>query len=324
MKKYKLAACGGTFDLFHLGHKDFLNSIYKQSEKIIIGITSDKFASNSKLIYESFEQRKKSVEEYVVQNNINSEIIEIDDIYGPTTSEKNKFDALFVTTDSLNGAEKINERRHELGLSELRVITVPIIKTKDGQILSSTRIKKGQINRNGEIYIDKELLSYDYLLPENLRDLLSEPFGELSKKIDFKNLGENIITVGDETTKNFISNKVYPRICIVDLKNNREKKYKNISELGLSVQNVIYTSNPSGHITKNLFEAVKEGLKINNSVILIDGEEDLAVIPAVLASPLGFRIYYGQPGKGVVEILVTEEKKREMKDLISKFDRKVL
>jgi len=62
----------------------------------------------------------------------------------------------------------------------------------------------------------------------------------------------------------------------------------------------------------------------------------LAVIPVIHASPLGCEIYYGQPARhasksvaggpreGVVKIVVTEKIKGEIKNLISKFRRKVL
>ena len=75
---------------------------------------------------------------------------------------------------------------------------------------------------------------------------------------------------------------------------------------------------PKGLETKKVFS-------IGNKVVIkVNGEEDMAVIPVVLASPLGYEIYYGQPGKGVVKIIVTEKIKGEIKNLISKFRRKVL
>lgn len=321
-KKFKLSACGGTFDLFHFGHEDFLLSISKVSEKIIIGITSDEFSAE-KLTYEKFDVRKKSVEKFVHENKINAEIIKIDDIYGPTLSNKYSFDSLFVTADSIKGAEKINERRKELELNPLEITIIPLYKTPDGKTLSSTRIKNGEVNRKGELYIDEKVLNSDFILPENLRYVLSQPFGKLINKIE-DTADKKIITVGDETTKSFLSKNINPVLSIVDLKNNREKKYESVSDLGLTLQKIINVDNPSGHITGELFRAVIYGLKNKNSAVLVNGEEDLAVIPAVLASPLGYRIYYGQPNQGVVEIIVTESIKNEIRTLISKFSQKVI
>lgn len=319
MKKYKLAACGGTFDLFHFGHKEFLESIFKASEKIIIGITSDKF-SFDKSAYENFNTRKKSVEKFIKTNQINAQILKIDDIYGPTLSEKYPFDALFVTNDSESGADKINAKRKGLGLPLLKIIKVPLYKTSDGKTLSSTRIKNGQISRDGKKYIDEDL---NFTLPENLRASFSKPFGQLVKKIE-GSFSKNIVAVGDETVKSFTSKKIQPALSIIDLKNNRKSKYKGASDLGLNPQKIIKAVNSSGHITKDLIGAVKLGLETHRSVVLVDGEEDLAVIPAVLLSPLGYKIYYGQPGKGVVKIVVSENVKRQIKELLSQFLRKVL
>lgn len=319
MKKYKLAACGGTFDLFHLGHKEFIESISKASEKITIGITSDKF-SFEKSAYENFNTRKKSVEEFIKTNQINAQILKIDDIYGPTLSEKYPFDVLFVTNDSESGADKINAKRKELGLPLLKIIKVPLYKTSDGKTLSSTRIKNGQIGRDGKKYIDEDL---NFTLPESLRANLSKPFGKLITNNE-KPRSSNFIAVGDETVKSFTSEKIQPALSIIDLKNNRKRKYKGASDLGLNPKKIIKAVNPSGHITKDLIGAVKLGLETPRSAVLVDGEEDLAVIPAVLLSPLGYKIYYGQPGKGVVKIVVSEDVKRQIKELLSQFLRKVL
>ena len=57
------------------------------------------------------------------------------------------------------------------------------------------------------------------------------------------------------------------------------------------------------------------------SVLIVDGEEDLAVIPFVLASPLGWTILYGQPNEGVVELVVTSETKQTVLQLLGLFSR---
>jgi uncharacterized protein (UPF0218 family) len=45
---------------------------------------------------------------------------------------------------------------------------------------------------------------------------------------------------------------------------------------------------------------------------LIDGEEDLMVIPLAILMPVGSLIMYGQPRLGFVVVYVDEEKKKEM------------
>jgi hypothetical protein len=80
----------------------------------------------------------------------------------------------------------------------------------------------------------------------------------------------------------------------------------------------IKVKNPAGVITQELREALEAGnppLKI-----IVDGEEDLATIPAVLSAPLGSVVAYGQPGEGLVLIEVTEQKRREFENLLKLFE----
>ena len=52
--------------------------------------------------------------------------------------------------------------------------------------------------------------------------------------------------------------------------------------------------------------------------ILVKGEEDLGVLPAILLSPLNTAIFYGQPQKGLVYIKVTETSKQKALKLLQK------
>ena len=45
--------------------------------------------------------------------------------------------------------------------------------------------------------------------------------------------------------------------------------------------------------------------------VVVDGEEDLLVLVAVLYAPVGGLVVYGQPGEGVVVVRVTEAKRAE-------------
>ena len=55
--------------------------------------------------------------------------------------------------------------------------------------------------------------------------------------------------------------------------------------------------------------------------VLVDGEEDLAVIPLVIAAPDGAIVLYGQPRQGVVFRIVNSEAKYTARQFLSHFIR---
>jgi len=53
-------------------------------------------------------------------------------------------------------------------------------------------------------------------------------------------------------------------------------------------------------------------------VIMVDGEEDLAVLPAVLLSPATSIVMYGQPGIGGVLVRVDDAVRKRVGSLLYK------
>jgi uncharacterized protein (UPF0218 family) len=81
-------------------------------------------------------------------------------------------------------------------------------------------------------------------------------------------------------------------------------------------------SNPAGVVTQALIDMIKDNMSSTEPVrIFVDGEEDLAVIPACLYAPVGSAVIYGQPSEGVVVVRVTEEKRKETKALLDKMEK---
>lgn len=326
--KYNLVVCGGTFDHFHKGHESFLRFVLSSSNKIILGLTTEKYVRNKKLSnsIENYAKRKKSIEEFFRKENAlgRLEIEPIDNLFIPKKWERLNIDAIAVSFDTLRGAEIVNQDRKKRGLLQLKIIIAPVIFTDSNKDLSSFRIRQGEINREGESYVNPLWLKKDLMLPENLREEFKKPFGELFKDTDdsFKNKNSLVITVGDVTTKKFNELNLGQQISVIDFKVAREKKFSNIEELGFrGNENILSVVNPAGYITKALFTKFAEIFKsdIKDKVILrVNGEEDLAVLPLVLLSPLGTIIYYGQQARGVVKVVVSEVSKSKAYSLVSK------
>jgi len=53
--------------------------------------------------------------------------------------------------------------------------------------------------------------------------------------------------------------------------------------------------------------------------LVVDGEEDLLALPAIIHAPRGSILYYGQPNKGLACVIVTNEKKHEALALLARF-----
>jgi hypothetical protein len=76
--------------------------------------------------------------------------------------------------------------------------------------------------------------------------------------------------------------------------------------------------NPPSKITKELQDAVKDA--VPPLKIIVEGEEDLATLPAILMAQFGSVVAYGQPNEGIVLVEVTKEKKREIADILKLFE----
>lgn len=331
MTKFNLVAVGGTFDHFHKGHKDFLNFALKQGKKIIIGLTSDYYIKKNteKNGIEPYKKRKQYLNSFLAEKKARekTEIIPINDLFGPTLKKNLPIDAIVVSENSLKGAEIINISRSKNNQPALLILMKLMVKGEDEVVISSKRIRNGEINRNGRRYINPKWLFSKLVLPGALRNNLKKPMDTLykngifnEKKTDFS----RVITVGDFVTKSFNEKSLDQKISVVDYLVNRKNEFSSFKELGFKGnEKVLEVSNPAGCLTPPLFKSVSEILNLANSakrlILKINGEEDLSVLPFLLLAPLGFTIFYGQPSCGIVKVEVTEENKEKAYKIVKSF-----
>ncbi|NLA39508.1 MAG: DUF359 domain-containing protein [Methanomicrobiales archaeon] len=157
-------------------------------------------------------------------------------------------------------------------------------------------------------------------LPETHRDLLKLPFGTLYREISELLPwieGRPIYAVGDVVTHNLVRAGIIPDIAIIDGYTMRTP----CNRSPLLQARRITAKNPPGTITDELVVAIGDAIGDPPGVILVDGEEDLAVIPLVIAAPPGSAVLYGQPGEGVVLRIVDASAKREAKAILEAFVR---
>ena len=146
--KYNKVAVGGTFDKFHDGHKKLLSTAFELGNRIEIGVTSDAFGGLKGEI-DSCEERMNNLKLFF-KDKSNFRVVSLDDPFGTTIYEAD-FDAIVVSEETEPTAMKINEIRLSKGMNPLDIIVVSFVLAEDGNPISSTRIRRGEIDKNGLI-----------------------------------------------------------------------------------------------------------------------------------------------------------------------------
>jgi pantetheine-phosphate adenylyltransferase len=153
--QFDLVATGGTFDEIHAGHRELLIRAFSLGRSVIIGVSSDSFAAARKgknRLRHRFEARVERLEQFIHNEfgNVNFEIRELTDDFGPTSWDRN-LQALVVSEETEPKGHEINRIRSRKGFDPLVIITVSMLKAEDGRPLSSSRIRRGEIDRNGRV-----------------------------------------------------------------------------------------------------------------------------------------------------------------------------
>jgi uncharacterized protein (UPF0218 family) len=165
-----------------------------------------------------------------------------------------------------------------------------------------------------------------FTLPIGLRPFLKNPYGTLYSGNDpshIKNINipadAVIIAVGDVTTYNLFKAGFMPRLCLIDRITKRSAVSAAILDVISRTDYInVPAKNPAGVISSDMVLCIKKALEMPHKHICInvDGEEDLATLPVIAFSKPGTLVLYGQPDEGVVCVTVTEEKKKEMRDML--------
>lgn len=148
---FDIVATGGTFDILHKGHYMLLLKAFEVGRQIIIGVSSDSYATQKqKKIINKYDIRQENLKKFIDKNfkKSNYSIYQLDDFYGPTVLTRD-VQAIITTKSSLENCIKINRLRTSKGMPQLEVILVPLVEDKEGKVISSTRIREGEIDING-------------------------------------------------------------------------------------------------------------------------------------------------------------------------------
>jgi pantetheine-phosphate adenylyltransferase len=149
---------GGTFDPLHDGHKSLLGRSFEiagPSGRVVIGLTTDSFASGKTHPIRPFARRKSELEEFLRENIREKKfaspwtIEPLNDRFGSAIDAD--FDAIVVSEETLPVAVEINRHRRENGRRKVDIHQISCVLAEDGRWISSTRIYRGEIDVHGKV-----------------------------------------------------------------------------------------------------------------------------------------------------------------------------
>ncbi|KKQ24103.1 MAG: hypothetical protein US40_C0011G0018 [Candidatus Roizmanbacteria bacterium GW2011_GWC2_37_13] len=346
---------GGTFDRFHKGHEELIKVALKYGKKVTIGIATEELYKDKLLskTIESYAVRKKNVLAYVYDKFSHDRVktCSFSEFTGGADKNKN-IDAIIVSRLTYPNALKINDLREKNKLTRLRIVIVKDVLAEDGELLSSERIRAGEIDRNGRRYelnhkrnkrhsglLAQASLSRirktELILPEAMREELRKPLGKVYKNtkeivgaiLESPKKPTIIIAVGDIIVDSLLRNKIDPDVKVIDFRSRRTPLKRTEPFKSLS-QKVLSLKNKPGTINLKTAEKLRTIIKGTvpsrdspyNSWLIVEGEEDLLTLPAILFAPLGSLVLYGHWQLGIVAVEVTEEMKEKVRKIIRKFN----
>ena len=160
-------------------------------------------------------------------------------------------------------------------------------------------------------------------LPENIRNELKIPLGRLilnssSEKENYIRSVYSekvVITVGDATSELLIGLGLIPLLHIVDGQEKREKRSPPSLD---SINTELTVKNNPGEISPESFNLIKNIFKQKPPIrLLVDGEEDLLVLPVCLFAPENSVVMYGQPNEGLVIAEITDELREKIQKIVN-------
>ena len=153
-QRFETVAVGGTFDLFHRGHRALLMKAFEVGNHVLVGLCSDEFLKKLGKPHEvaPYAQRLEEMKTFLREQGVleRAEFVSLEDAYGVTLSDE-RIDGIVVSEETEPRAHKINAKRESLGMPPLPVVTVKMVPSEDHYPISSTRIWFEEIDREGNL-----------------------------------------------------------------------------------------------------------------------------------------------------------------------------
>lgn len=181
--RFAVVAVGGTFDRFHAGHRRLLETAFEMGGRVLIGLTSDQLVQELRKTHPvaTYGERERGLISFLVERGCmtRAKIVPLYDSYGLTTTDPS-IEALVVTPETEASVSEINSTRLTKRLMPIKSVVVAEVLADDLKPISSTRIRKGEIDSEGRL-LRGEALGGEPSHPESTGDsvggcALSKPF----------------------------------------------------------------------------------------------------------------------------------------------------
>ena len=158
-------------------------------------------------------------------------------------------------------------------------------------------------------------------LPEGAREEFKRPLGRLIPDSEVTRgviLGctrkdSILITVGDATSERITNLGLVPRLQIIDGMERRARR--DVPDPGQLY--VRRCHNPPGGISSDCIDTIRRCLGSSRPTrMVVDGEEDLLVLPVCLYAPDDSVVMYGQPNEGLVIVRVDQQTRDKARSLM--------
>jgi pantetheine-phosphate adenylyltransferase len=124
-----------------MGHKKLIETAFAFADHVLIGLSTDEFAKKRKKKARPYAARKKALEEFLASRGWNAEIVPLDDYAGPAATSK-ELDAIIVSEETRERAERINQQRMARKLHPLVILVIPMQRDGNGDKVSSSLLNK--------------------------------------------------------------------------------------------------------------------------------------------------------------------------------------
>ncbi len=160
-------------------------------------------------------------------------------------------------------------------------------------------------------------------LQSELRGDLKAPFGEIYTDTDalLSAASPPIVAVGDVVTAHLVEAGRVPDVALVDDRTERSPVDESVAASITGFDQTVTVENPAATLTAELLATLADASEADGTTLIhVEGEEDLAALPAIMLAPTGSTIVYGQPGEGMVLVVVDQATMDRVRDILSRMN----